>query len=225
MVGPGRDPDGDRPLRPEELGLQRGLVGRGRSCWAGPAASSRADRPARPPARRRSAACGSPRAGERPSMWTDIDPAAGRSVGQGGSKNCAISSRQRVRPNQAASRLNGQTAGSRPRRRASTSAPGSGRSRTSREHSSARSRKRRLVRPRVAGPPEDHGQLGLEQRPDGARGRGRWHSARRGARSARSRPAAGPGPAGGRAPRPRPRSDARGRPTRAARSRGRGTAR
>ena len=64
------------------------------------------------------------------------------SDGQGGSKNCAISSRHRVRPNQAVSRLNGQTAGSRPSRRASTSAPGSGKSRISREHSSARLRNR-----------------------------------------------------------------------------------
>ncbi len=72
-------------------------------------------------------------------MWTD-SICRRASFGQGGSKNCAISSRHRVRPNQAASRLNGQTDGSRPSRRAPTSAPGSGRSRTSREHSSARSR-------------------------------------------------------------------------------------
>ena len=57
----------------------------------------------------------------------------------GGSKNWATSSRQRARPNQALSRLLGHRLCSSPSLNASASAPGSGRSRTSRAHSSARS--------------------------------------------------------------------------------------
>ena len=223
VVRPGRDPDADGPPRPEELGVERGL-GRARYS-AGPALGLPAEltgQPGRQPdgdarragsARARRPRCGPSRSGPGPRPW------------QGGSKNCATSSRHRVRPNQAVSRLNGQTAGSSPSRSAPASAPGSGRSRISREHSSARSRKRASCGRGSPVHQRTIGQLGLEQRPDGPGEQVDGIRARRGARSARSRPAAGPAPADGTAPRPRPRSDARDRPTRAPRSPGRGTAR
>ncbi len=71
--------------------------------------------------------------------------------------------RQDVRPNQAASRLYALTLGSSPSRIAARSVPGSGRSSTSLEHSSARFPEQRLIEPGVVRPPEDEGQVGFEQ--------------------------------------------------------------
>ena len=141
--------------------------------------------------------------GDRASMCTESIRFK-LSIWHDGSKNCATSSRQRASPNQALSRLHGQRLGSSPSRSAPASAPGSGRSRTSREHSSARSRKSDLVLPRVARPPEHHAASRPRATAGPRRGPGRPHWARRAARSARSRPAAGPVPASGRAPRLRP---------------------
>ena len=79
----------------------------------------------------------------------------------------------------------------------------------------------RLVEPGVVGPPEHEGEVGLEQAGGPPPAAGRRPGGRRGARSARCRPAGGRGRAGGRAPRPRPRRGDRAR--RCARPRSPGT--
>ena len=164
--GRGRDPDGDGPLRPDEFGVQ--AWSRRSRAPSGPALRLPAELAGQPGGQpdgdpRRAARLGArgPRCGPRRS-------GRGPSDGQGGSKNWATSSRHRVRPNQAASRLNGQMVGSSPSRRALDVGAGVGQVEDQPRALVGQVAEQGLVRSRVAGPPEDHGQLGLEQGPHGA---------------------------------------------------------
>ena len=105
--------------------------------------------------------------GDRASMCTDSIRLRLSKL-QGGSKNWAINSRQRARPNQALSRLHGQRVGSSPSRSALGFGSWVGQIEDQPRALVGQIAKELRVLPRVAGPPEHHRQIGLEQRPDGA---------------------------------------------------------
>ena len=193
--------DGDLSGRPEQTGREYDSRRHSRYLRACLAASSRAGRLATPPARSPSGAEGQDRAtGPRYARA----PMRFRLSGlHGGSKNWATSSRQRARPNQALSRLLGHRLRVEPEPEGVGFGSGIGQVEDQARAFVGQIAKEVLMLPRVAGPPEDHRQVGLEQRTDGARVTGRSPADRPAARSARSRPGAAPAPASDKAPTPR----------------------